>query len=495
MSRTLASFPLPNLFQFSELVAQADGAFLPAPTIRAVTPSAATAGGPSVSLVLTGVNFVPGATVYIAGTPLFTSYAGPSQLTATLPASGLAVPGTFPITIANPDSVGATSNPINFVVQPTPSGPTAHFTATAQGQSVRDGGSLSLSAPQGGSVTVSGESTSSPRSAPIATYGWMSNGTPTCSSSSLCTFSFATGKDTITLTVTDSSGRSSTATAIVVVSVGSAPAAHFTMTAQQQSAGDAGTLNLVVPQNGSVSVSLSASGSTAGSGTIAGYQWTGNGTTISTESQFTYFFGTPGNTVALTITNGNGQTATAAAQIKVTIEAAPNPVVSMTAQGQGAVGNNGALKVSVPPNGSVTVNFEASGSTAGSGTITSYQWTSNGTTISTQSSFTYSFGISTNAIALTITNSNGQSGTAAAYINVTAQGASGPAVSTGSPTSITTNSATFGGTVNPNGLDTHFWFLYGTRHLTQRGQPDPELRHGLGHQFGGHQRQHRWADR
>ena len=459
---TLESFPLPNLFQFSEPIAQADGPFLPAPTLYAVRPSSATAGGPAVNLIIAGANFVPGARAYIGRTALSTSYAGPAGLTATLPASNLTSPGTLAITVANPDGAGAISSPINFIVQPAPSGPAAHFTATAQGQSVRDSGTLSLSLPQGGSVTVSGESTSSPGSAPIATYSWMSNGTPTCSNSSLCTFSFATGTNTIALTVTDSNGRSSTATATVVVSVGSAPGAHFTMTAQQQSANDAGTLNLVVPQNGSVIVSFTASGSTAGTGAITGYQWTSNGTTISTESHFTYSLGAPSNSIALTITNSSGQSASATAQITVTIQAAPTPVISMTAQGQGPAGNNGTLRVSVPQNGSVTVSFDASGSTAGGGTITSYQWASNGTTIGTQSNFTHSFGVSSNTVALTITNSNGQSGSATAYVNVTAQGASGPTASTGSATSITTNSATLGGTVNPNGLDTQFWFLYGT---------------------------------
>jgi hypothetical protein len=37
-----------------------------------------------------------------------------------------------------------------------------------------------------------------------------------------------------------------------------------------------------------------------------------------------------------------------------------------------------------------------------------------------------------------------------------------PTVTTGSASSVTASSATLGGTVNPNGADTHFWFLYGT---------------------------------
>ena len=43
----------------------------------------------------------------------------------------------------------------------------------------------------------------------------------------------------------------------------------------------------------------------------------------------------------------------------------------------------------------------------------------------------------------------------------TTAAAQAPTAASGSATSVTTNSATLGGTVNPNGADTHYWFLYG----------------------------------
>jgi subtilase family serine protease len=48
------------------------------------------------------------------------------------------------------------------------------------------------------------------------------------------------------------------------------------------------------------------------------------------------------------------------------------------------------------------------------------------------------------------------------FINNFATGPQAPTVTTGTATSITSMSATLGGTVNPNGADTHVWFLYGT---------------------------------
>lgn len=59
-----------------------------------------------------------------------------------------------------------------------------------------------------------------------------------------------------------------------------------------------------------------------------------------------------------------------------------------------------------------------------------------------------------------VVNADSQTSNTASF-TVTAA-APPPTASTGSATSITANSATLGGTVNPNGLDTHVSFLYGT---------------------------------
>src|SRR6185503_13870869 len=94
----------------------------------------------------------------------------------------------------------------------TTTGPTAHFTMSAQSKTVSDGGTLNLSVPVNGNVTVAFNGTSSAGSAAITNYMWRSNGTQICGNSSTCSYNFDTASNTITLTVTDSNGLNSIAT-------------------------------------------------------------------------------------------------------------------------------------------------------------------------------------------------------------------------------------------------------------------------------------------
>ncbi|MEK6409197.1 MAG: hypothetical protein AABN34_19910, partial [Acidobacteriota bacterium] len=116
------------------------------------------------------------------------------------------------ITLTVTDSNGATSTATGQVHLTFLSGPTAHFSMNAQGQTVSDPGTLNLTVPVNGNVTVSFNSTSSQGSAPITNYVWKSNGTQICTNSSSCSFNFGTANNTITLTVTDSNRATSTAT-------------------------------------------------------------------------------------------------------------------------------------------------------------------------------------------------------------------------------------------------------------------------------------------
>src|SRR5439155_95144 len=158
-------------------------------------------------------------------------------------------------------------------------GPAAHFSMSAQGQTVNDGGTLTLSVPVNGNVTVNFTSTSSQGSAPITNYVWRSNGTQICSNSSLCNFNFGTASNAITLTVTDNNGLSSTANGQVNLTFPTGPTAHFSMTAQGQTKTDGQTLALTVPVNGNVTVSFSST-SSQGSAPITNYVWRSNGTQI-----------------------------------------------------------------------------------------------------------------------------------------------------------------------------------------------------------------------
>ena len=328
-------------------------------------------------------------------------------------------PATHVITLKVTNSSGVSDTATaTIVVASSTTGPTSHFSMSAQGQTKTDGQTLTLSVPINGNVTVNFASTSSQGSSSITSYVWKSNGTQICTNSSTCNFNFGTASNAITLTVTDSNGLTSTASGQVNLTFPTGPTAHFSMSAQGQTKTDGQTLTLSVPVNGNVTVNF-ASTSTQGSSSIISYVWKSNGTQICTNSSTCNFnFGTASNAITLTVTDSNGLTSTASGQVNLTFPTGPTAHFSMSAQGQTKTDGQ-TLTLSVPVNGNVTVNF-ASTSTQGSSSITSYVWKSNGTQICTNSSTcNFNFGTASNAITLTVTDSNGLTSTASGQVNLT----------------------------------------------------------------------------
>src|SRR5260370_35454059 len=97
--------------------------------------------------------------------------------------------------------------------------------------------------------------------------------------------------------------------------------------------------------------------STQGSAAITGYAWASNGTPIcSNSSTCTAPFGTPSNTIGLTVTDSNGLTSTATGQVNITHPSGPTAHFSMSGGGQS--GSDGqTLTYSLPGNGSGNRTF------------------------------------------------------------------------------------------------------------------------------------------
>lgn len=107
--------PVSNGLTFS-IVEQSSGP----PTITSLSPGSALPGGPGFALIVTGTNFLSGATVEWNGTPLASIFQGsPTDLSAVVPASLIANSGTASITVANPN--GTTSNAVPFQIGASPS--------------------------------------------------------------------------------------------------------------------------------------------------------------------------------------------------------------------------------------------------------------------------------------------------------------------------------------------------------------------------------------
>ena len=87
-----------------------------APVLTSISPSSAAAGGPAFTLTVNGSNFVSNSTVRWNGSNRTTTFVSSSQLTAAIPATNIASPGTAAVTVANPG--GSISNALTFTVSP-----------------------------------------------------------------------------------------------------------------------------------------------------------------------------------------------------------------------------------------------------------------------------------------------------------------------------------------------------------------------------------------
>jgi len=88
----------------------------PTPTLAGVSPNIAATDGAATTVTLTGTNFVAGAVARWNGSALSTISVSATQLTAVVPASDLAAPGTAYLTVANPGPGSPTSGAVAFTV-------------------------------------------------------------------------------------------------------------------------------------------------------------------------------------------------------------------------------------------------------------------------------------------------------------------------------------------------------------------------------------------
>lgn len=88
----------------------------PVPAISLLSPSSVNTGSADLQLAVVGTNFVPGAVVQWNGADRTTTFFSSTQLTAYIPASDLAIPGTATITVINPTPAGGTSNTSSFSI-------------------------------------------------------------------------------------------------------------------------------------------------------------------------------------------------------------------------------------------------------------------------------------------------------------------------------------------------------------------------------------------
>ncbi|MBP7148104.1 MAG: S8 family serine peptidase [Acidobacteria bacterium] len=118
----------------------AGGGQNPAPTLNQLSPSAATAGGPAFTLVVTGSGFVSGSQVLWNGGARPTTFVGSTELRAQISAADIASGGQAQVTVTSPPPGGGTSGALAFAIT-VPAGPdlVASWTALAQKCKVKKG--------------------------------------------------------------------------------------------------------------------------------------------------------------------------------------------------------------------------------------------------------------------------------------------------------------------------------------------------------------------
>ncbi len=86
----------------------------PVPTITSISPTSETAGNPDFTLAVNGTGFIDGSIVRWDGEDRITTHISDTELTAQIPASDIAAPGTRSVTVFNPPPGGGTSNTKTF---------------------------------------------------------------------------------------------------------------------------------------------------------------------------------------------------------------------------------------------------------------------------------------------------------------------------------------------------------------------------------------------
>src|ERR1700756_1675847 len=84
------------------------------PTVSAISPNTALAGGAAFTLTITGTNFVANSIINFGGAAPATPFVSSTQLTAAIPAASIASSGTLTVSVTNPGPSGGASNAVNF---------------------------------------------------------------------------------------------------------------------------------------------------------------------------------------------------------------------------------------------------------------------------------------------------------------------------------------------------------------------------------------------
>lgn len=236
----------------------------------------------------------------------------------------------------------------------------------------------SESVPLNGSASIDADGT-------IANYSWIENDVEIATGRTAAA-TLNLGVHVIKLEITDNDGTKANATITIKVT--------------QKPVADAGSDIKLIDNdsNGSETVTLNGSSSSAPYGTLVNYSWTENNAEIATGKTTSYNFNKGTHTVTLTVTNDLGITDSNDVSV---IVASPNNIIPV------AKANADTTVVDSDNKGSVAFTLNGSKSTDTDGTIISWLWMENGVAIATEKTKIVDLSIGVHNISLTVTDNEG----------------------------------------------------------------------------------------
>jgi hypothetical protein len=196
---------------------------------------------------------------------------------------------------------------------------------------------------------------------------------------------------------------------------------------------DAGASQTLTAANGTTtSVILDGSGSTGVGLTPGSYVWSSNSTNIATGATANVVFAVGNYTVQLLVTDSNGRTGADTTSIIVNANSAPSA-------------NAGADQTLAITGTSVNVVLDGSASSDTDGTIQSYTWTRNSSTIATGATASVNFAIGVHTVILTVVDNLGRSASDSVTITIQASGGSNNLNNRGPGSAASTSVVVFGG--------------------------------------------------
>jgi hypothetical protein len=291
--------------------------------------------------------------------------------------------------------------------------------------------SVDPTVPTAGETLTADASGSTDPDGSIASYEWTVDGDVVDTGSSLMYVFESPGDGEIGLTVTDDDGATNTTTETVTVNA--LPTAAVSIDPTEPTVGE--------------TVTLDATGSGDGDGTIEGYEWTVDGEPVgSGETRSATFDSAGERRVGLTVTDDDG--ATASTSETVTINAPPTATITAP-RGMPVVGQ--------------ATGFDGSGSGDGDGSIASYEWRVDGEVVGTADTLTYAFDAAgDHQVRLRVTDDDGAVDAATETVTVNAAPTAAFSVDPAVPTAGETLTADASGSTDPDGsIASYEWTVDG----------------------------------